>query len=158
MREVLNLLLKDSYTLSQLKKRLKIIKSELSIRLFGGQTLEPLTASDLQWFNSLPGSFKDSFSKDNLSILMTDLGNIINNYPVLTIYLPFEPDEATSDQTGMKARELFGQDLLLDIKSNPVLIAGCALSWKGIYKDYSLHAKIAERRLAILQSFKRFLR
>lgn len=156
--DFLNILLKENYTLSQLKSRLKIIKSQLSKKFFGGEEGEVLTSKDSAWFNSLPKEAIGKFNKDNLSQLLTDLANKINNLEILTIYLSFEADDDVLDQIGQKARETVGKILVLDIKYNPSLIAGCALSWKGIYKDYSLHSRIGERRLAISQAFKKFLR
>ena len=157
MENILNTILKNTYTLSQFRKRLKLIDSYFQQKFFQGLG-EPLTAEDAQWFNSLPKSFSDNFTKDNLSEIINKLTETINTMPILTIFLTFEANDKILDQIGPKVRTTFGNNFLIDIKYNPNLIAGCALSWKGIYKDYSLQAIIEERKLAILQSFKKFLR
>lgn len=158
MNPILNIILKNTYTVFQFKRRLKLLQSYYQQKFFQAATVEILPAQDTEWFNSLPKSFADSFNKNNLSENLTNLINKINTMPVVTLYLPFEANEETLDQIGIKVRSFFGPTLLLDIKYNPVLIAGCALSWKGIYKDYSLRSRIDEKKPVILESFKKFLR
>lgn len=156
---LLNIILKTTYTLSQYKKKIKALNASLSGKFFqGNKQIEDLSPKDSDWLKNLSQEFLDSFTKDNLSTLITSLNSQIDKMPILTIYLPFEASEEILDQIGLKARSNFGAHFLIDIKYNPLLIAGCALSWKGIYKDYSLHQKITERRLPIMQSFKKFLR
>lgn len=78
--------------------------------------------------------------------------------PVLLIYIAFEADDQTIYQIGMNLKKSFTSITLFDIKVNPALIAGCALSFGGIYRDYSLKAKIEDKKSEILESFKKFLR
>lgn len=158
MDQILAVILKDTYSLSQLKKRLQILQSTFQQQFFHSQATENLTPKDNQWLKSLPKSFIAAFNKDNLTQNLSSLSSKINSTSILTLYLPIDVSDEILDQIGNKVRQNFGANFLIDIKYNPILIAGCALSWKGIYKDYSLHSKIAERRLAILQSFKKFLR
>jgi len=168
MNNILATILKDTYSLSQLKHRLRILKSNLLKTFFGGitstseeskPTSEVTHPEDSNWLKSLPQSFYQQFNKDNVYQIFSDLEKMTTNLPILTMYLAFEPDEATLNQLGTFVRQTFNFPLLLlDIKINPNLIAGTALVWKGIYKDYSLHAKIEEKRNEISQGFKRFLR
>ena len=158
MNDLLTIILKETYTLSQLKKRLKILEYYFQQKFFHASQNTDLSPKDTVWFNALPKSFLDTFNKDNLSQNLNNLTNKTKVLPILVIYLAFEADEQIIEQIGAKARSIFGPTLLLDIKYNTTLIAGCALSWKGVYKDYSLHEKIEERKLAILQNFKKFLR
>ena len=41
---------------------------------------------------------------------------------------------------------------------DPRLIAGAALVWKGVYRDYSLRAKLEQKRQELLEEFRKFLR
>lgn len=157
MNDLLNFLLKDSFTLSQLKNRLRILRSALSVKFYGGSQLEKPPLEESSWLNSLPESFLQSFNKDNLSEIIEGLETQINKLEVLTIFLPFDTTDEGLTQIGIYTRNTFGKVLLLDIKYNPLLIAGCAMSWKGIYKDYSLHSKIQERKQTIIENFKKFL-
>lgn len=160
MDDILATILKNTYSLSSLKHRLRVLKTYLTQQFFGstGETPPPLT-EDLNWLKSLPPDFYQKFTKDNVYDTLATLDKTITGLQMLTIYLTFEPDEATLNELGTKARATFGLPaLLLDIKLDPALIAGAALSWKGRLQDYSLRAKLAEKRSEISESFRRFLR
>lgn len=156
--QILNIILKDTYTLSSLKHRVRILKSHLNKKFFGEAEKEPLEDSDAKWLDSLPPQFFEKFTKDNALSEISELDGKINQIKPLTLYLAFEVNEQVSLAIGLRVRELFQPDVLLDIKLNPALLAGCALVWKGIYKDYSLKAMIEARKTEILESFKKFLR
>lgn len=158
MDEMLNVILKDTYTQTQLKHRVRILKSYIEQVLFAGVN-EPLNQPDLGWLKSLPADFYQKFNKDDAAGIFAKLEQDLAKLAVLTVHLPFDADETVHSQLGSFARRTFGQTiLLLDIKYDPSLIAGCALSWKGIYKDYSLKAKIGEKKAEILQSIGKYLR
>ncbi len=158
MIDILNIILKDTYTVSQLKRRVRMLQYYFQQKFFQSAINEAISPEDAAWFKTLPASFLNLFNKDNLSQIIAQLSSQINKMPVITVFLPFEASEGTLDQIGIKARSLFNPALVLDIKYNPSLTAGCAISWKGIYKDFSLHSRIEERKPAILESFKKFLR
>lgn len=161
MDEILTIILKDTYSLSQLKHRLRILKSNLLKTFFGGESNQALslTAQDLNWLRNLPESFYQKFTKDNIYQILSDLEKGIPNLPTLTMYLTFEPDDATLGQLGSVTRKTFSSpSLILDIKLDLNLIAGVALVWKGVYKDYSLRSKIESRKAEIFEGFKKFLR
>lgn len=158
MNDILTTILKDTYTLTQLKHRLNILKFYLLNSFFGGQAQESWSPPDLNWLKSLPTPIYQQFNKDNVYQIFTDLESKINQFQPLIIYLTFEPDDAAMAQIGAFARKTFKDLLLLDTKFDPNLIAGAALVWKGVYKDYSLRAKIEESKLEMLDSFKKFLR
>lgn len=155
----LTVILQDTYTLSQLKHKVKLLKNYLTHNFFTtGTNLKDAGVADLTWLKSLNHTFYQNFTKDNINIVFADLESQLNKLPILNIYLTFEPDQSTISSIGARSRKLFGSTLLLDIKFDPSLIAGAALVWKGIYKDYSLRAKIEEKKTEILTGFKKYLR
>ncbi|MCR4305577.1 MAG: F0F1 ATP synthase subunit delta [Candidatus Daviesbacteria bacterium] len=180
MDDILAAILKDTYSLTQYKHRVMILKAHLVQSFFGGgPTLHlpgegQVTASthlegvasevnlggqDTAWLNSLPESFYKQFTKDNVYDIFSNLEKQSNTLQVLTLYLTFEPDDATLNQIGTRARTAFGfPALVLDIKLNPNLIAGTTLSWKGRMRDYSLKAKLEEKRQELSEEFRKFLR
>lgn len=158
MNQILTTILQNTYTLTQLKHRLNILKSFLINSFFSNQTQVSLPPSDLNWLKSLPPSFYQQFNKDNVYQIFADLENNIKSLQPLIVYLSFEADDSSTSQIGIFARKTFGSILLLDTKFDPNLIAGVALSFKGIYRDYSLRAKIEERKAEILEEFKKYLR
>lgn len=158
-QEILNAIFKDTYSLAQLKHRVNILKSNLCKAFFNGsgETVQ-LSVQDSNWLKSLPESFYKKFNKDNVYKIFTDIEKETVTLPVLTLHLTFEPDDAALSQIGAFARKTFGIPLILDIKLDPQLIAGAALAWKGVMRDYSLRAKIEEKKAEITEGFKKFLR
>ena len=152
----LDIFLKDTYTLSDLKARSRALHSYFSRIFFGGA--DSLADRDMLWINALPKDFLAKFDKDNSSRQISALENKIKELPLLTLYLPFEASEEAIRIIGSMTRQLFQSQLLLDIKYDPTLLAGVALVWKGVYKDYSLRSRIEERKKEISDSFKKFLR
>lgn len=63
----------------------------------------------------------------------------------LYLYLPVEFPQETLKEIVAKLRQDFGVNMLLEIKLDRDLIGGCALSYKGVYKDYSLRSRFAEK-------------
>ena len=155
MSDILTTILNNTYTLTQLKHRVLVLKSYLEQQFF--MTDKAQTQPDL-WIKTLPTDFLTKFNKDNLSSIFQGLEEEIQKIQALTLYLTFDPDETTIMSIGEFVRRTFGSLILLDIKYNPNLIAGAAIVWKGIYKDYSLRSKIEQKKPEVLQSFKQFLR
>ena len=159
MDDISAVILKDTYSLAQFKHRVKILKSTLLKTFFNSNAQnQPLSPEDLNWLKSLPVDFYQKFNKDNVYQIFTDLEAKTTKLPTLTMYLTFEPDDITIDQIGAYTRRTFSSMMMLDIKFDPQLIAGTALVWKGMYKDYSLRTRINSKKEEILQEFKKFLR
>lgn len=157
--DLLNTLLNTTYTQNQLKHRLRILRLYLLKAFFGSQEGQNLDPRDLGWLSSLPFPFYKNFTKDNTYQILDDLENQAEKLPTLTIYLPIEATDNVCLQVGSYARKAFQHPtLLLETKFNPALIAGAALSWKGLYRDYSLKTKIESKSQEILQGFRKFLR
>lgn len=159
MSGILEAILKDTFTLTQFKTRVRLLKNYLLKTFFGGeiQSLQP-SIQDLTWLKSLSPSFYQKFNKDNVYSEFSSLEQESSKLKILTIYITFEADDDSLRQTGIFARKMFGSSMLLDIKLNPNLIGGAALVWKGVYRDYSVLSKIEAKKAEILESFKKFLR
>lgn len=158
MDNILETILKETYSLSLLKHRMRILKSYLTQKLFGSQKAV-FSQADLNWLNSKDQTFYQEFTRENVYQLLNELEKQLNQMVPLVIYFPFEANDETLAQIGNFTRTIFAKpNLLLEAKFDPKLIAGCALSFKGIYKDYSLRAKIEQKKGEILESFKKFSR
>ncbi len=159
MDEILTTILKDTYSLSQLKHRLRVLKTNLLRAFFSTGEAVSLSPEDLRWLQSLPPQFYQKFTKDNIYKIFSDLDDASLNLSTLTLYLSFEPDYAALAQVGSFARRIFNSPaMLLDVKLDPNLIAGTALSWKGVYKDYSLRSQLALKKGELWEEFKKFRR
>lgn len=159
MDEILAAILKDTYSLSQLKHRLRILKNNLLQNFFGKSGEGSTSPEELSWLKTLPPAFYQKFTKDNVYEIFSGLDSGALKLNTLTLYLSFTPDDSTIAEIGSFARKSFGTPaLLLDIKLDPRLIAGTALSWKGVYKDYSLRAQLTVKKQELWEEFKKFLR
>lgn len=158
MNDILDTILKDTFTELQLKHRLRVLKSHLLKALFGGkQTL--LSGDDLNWLGSLSPTLMQTFNKDNVYQIFDEVEKQLAKLPVLTIYLPIASTDNICLQIGSFARQTFqNPKIILLTKYDPTLIAGAALVWKGVYRDYSLRSRIEGRKEEILGNFKKFLR
>ncbi len=153
--DILSIILTNTYSINQLKHRLGLLKTYLEGQIFGIE--KPIPQTD-PWINALDKNLLSGFNKDNLTLTFENLHTQIASLEVLTLYLTFEPDETTLTQLGEYVRKTFNRMVLLDTKYDPNLIAGAALVWKGLYKDFSLRSKIEEKKGEILTSFQAFLR
>lgn len=159
MDGILEIILKDTFTQNLLKHRVLIAKSYLLKAVFGNVHSMELDQKDMDWLNSLPDSFYKKFNKDNIYQIFEDLEKRIDLLPTIIIYIPIESTDEVSSKICSFVRKTYQNPLIiLNIKYNPTLIAGCAISWKGIYRDYSLKSKIEERKNEVYESFRKFLR
>ncbi len=159
MNDILNTILKDTYTLSSLKHRIRVLKAYLISQIFTDQKqTQELGSKDVIWLRSLGGDFYKQFNKDNIYPIFEGIENKVKDLEPLYIYLPFELDDQTTGSVGQMVRKSLGKPLLYETKFDPNLVAGCAMSFKGVYKDYSLHSRIEEKKQEISESFKKFLR
>ena len=159
MNNVLDIFLKDTFTQTQLRHRMRVLKSHLLKALFGSQDEGKLSSADLTWLGSLPEEFLKGFNKDSIYKIFDDLNKQIDNIPVLTVYMAIPSSDNVNLQIGAYVRKAFGNpNLVIDSKYDPNLIAGAAVAWKGMYRDYSLRSTIDARKEDILGSFKKYLK
>lgn len=158
--QILEKILEDNFTLSELRHRIHVLRFYLNKRLFGNDTTEfdSQVRVEAGWFYKLGEPFFNQFNKANLSQIFDALEAEVSNLPVLTIYFAFEPGRDELHRIGDFLRKNFGPKFIFDAKFDPTLIAGCAFVWKGGYKDYSLRARVAENRQQILETIKGGLR
>lgn len=157
---ILDQILKNTYTVDRLKKRVKALKTALTEEYFGGgdETNLNLDKQEKEWLKSLPADFLKNFNKDDFNEIFSSLESQISSLKPLTVYLAFEPEEKELSEIAGFVRTNFLKNLLLDVKLDPSLIGGCALIWNGIYKDYSLRARLEGNKEQILGEFKQFLK
>lgn len=157
MNDILNLMMENTYTLPDLKHRLRILKEYLEAQVFSKNTSLSFDPEDSAWLNSLPSGLFSQFNKDNLPDIFTTLEQTIDKISPLTLYLSFEPNKEIVSAISAWLRQNLSQKPILEIKFDPGLIGGCALVKDGIYKDYSLKARIEEQKEVILTEFKKYI-
>lgn len=158
MNNLLETILKDCFTLARLQRRVRILKSFLENKLFSNNTPTNIEEADMNWLKSLGEPFFSQFNQNNLYQIFTDTEAQISKLSPLIIYFPFTIDNQTEVQIGSFIRKLFPTIYLFDAKFDPNLIAGCSISWRGVLKDYSLRARVEEKKTEILSGFKKYVR
>lgn len=157
MSQNLETILLKTFTLPDLKHRLRILKAHLEAQVFGQTSPQTLSPEDSNWLNSLPPEFFKSFNKDNLSTIFQALEQEVNKISSLVLYLSFEPDKEALSSISSWLRQNLTQTPILEIKLDPGLIGGAALVKDGVYKDYSLRARIEDQKEVILAEFKKYI-
>ncbi len=66
----------------------------------------------------------------------------------LYFYLPFELPEEEILKISSKLRRDYGKQFLIETRVDPQLLGGCALSYKGVYKDYSLKDRLNKTKIS----------
>lgn len=151
---LLETILETTYTLHDLKHRVRVLRSYLELKLFGNESAD-FPAEDMAWLSSLPQDFFSQFQKEKLTSIFTSLEQQINQINPLTIYLAFKPEVAEIAQIYSWVRQNLTTKVVIETKFDPSLIGGVALVWNGVYKDYSLKAKIESQNPQLMEEFKK---
>lgn len=167
---LLDQILAETYTKTQVIKYLHLVRDFVNLKIFGSDQdtsaealhnkfLAPQLSILQQFFNSDPLSIKRDyllkiFPPDHFSGLFQKAEQAISQIEPLVIYSPIPLPETEVSLIGQSLRQSYGPHFLIDLKSDPSLIAGPALVWKGIYKDYSIRQKVKENRPMILKFLK----
>jgi hypothetical protein len=154
MSPLLETILHSTYTLHDLKHRVRILHQVVEGQIFGnGDTM--LLAEDVNWLRTLPEDFFKQFEKDKFSSIFENLEIEVNKINPLTIYLAFEPGKPEIEAINSWVRQNLQTKVVIETKLDPSLMGGVALVWNGVYKDYSLKAKIAAEEAQIIEEFKK---
>lgn len=145
------------YTQSEAARALRIIKDYLNQRFFSKPpTPKPPSPQQTSLINQLGQSFFDHFQADKLADQITELEEEINQTKLVTIYLPLEMPPQELERLGQWIKANLGAQTLFEPKLDPSLIGGCALSLKGVYKDYSLRQLLKDNHEAVMKSLTSF--
>ena len=160
MNQLLTTFLAATYSLPQARSRLVTLKNYLLGQFFNYKmdSNHPLGPEEMAWLNQLGNDFYKNFNKINMYQVLASLEKEIKKIQPVIIYLPFEMPLSDRKQLGIWLRANISPTTIFDLKFDPNLIAGCALSNRGTYKDYSLRDKIDKRRAEVISSMKGFLK
>lgn len=112
---------------------------------------------DLKFFLELDPGFFERFKKDNVNTLLPQLNKAINTDQICLVYLPFEIPEPEIEKLGLWFKNISPLQLI-EIKYDGGLIGGVALSYKGIYKDFSLRERMKKNQTKIIETLLMFKR
>lgn len=156
---LLDKILLGTYTYTDALRRVRTLKQYLLNQVFASALTNFSAASeaDNAWLSGLGAEVYSQFTQQNIYTLSDQLEAEIKKITPLIMYLPFEIPMGEVVRVGMKLRQEHGKRFLVEFRIDPNLIAGPALVWNSIYKDYSIRAKIEENRSQILDIIKSYL-
>lgn len=123
--ELFNYLLNHNYTKSDLLGSVRLLRQAVEKDLYKNDDKKKL-------FHSLPTLGEDPYSK------IEEYTKKIKELPELTLFLSFTPDEPNLAMLINWLRKEVNPSLLVNIKLEPHLGAGCAFIIDGVYHDYSI--------------------
>lgn len=158
IQKVLETILSDAYTQALALRRLRALREFVIAKLFkeGSDISSRIDQEDLIWLKDQDPYFYRLFKRDIAYQILDQAEEEIKKIQPLVIFLPFDLPLPEIKKMGQQLRKNYGKYFLIDIKSDPDLIAGAALSWKGVYKDYSLRQRVSSQREEILEKLKGF--
>ncbi|MFA5932487.1 MAG: F0F1 ATP synthase subunit delta [Microgenomates group bacterium] len=162
--DLLTIILSDTYIKNQAEKKVLALKNYLLSSLFteGKKTMTAKTTADNPeldiWIKSLDEKIIKGITPQNVYSVFDKTEADIKAVEPLVLYLPYDLPGEEITQIGRMLRKDYGPKFLIEVTIDPNLIAGCALSYKGIYKDYSVKQRISDNKEAILKSFKQYVK
>lgn len=158
---LLDNILANNYTQGEALRRLRVLKSIMISKLFGGSadiSQKDISDIDQGWLKTMETKLIDVINKKDVYKTFAQTEEQIKKIKTLVIYLPFDIPEHEIIRLGEKIRSDFGKNFLMELKYDPNLIAGAALVWNGVMKDYSVRQQINQNRQTILEAFKEYIR
>lgn len=160
---LLDVILSDTFVKNAALKKTAALKDYLLKRVFSeNQTPLEKTGNEdpeiSKWVLNLDPAVYSGINPQNIYTVFDNLEKSIKGLEPLVIYLPYELPEEQITEIGQKLRSDYGKNFLMDIQIDPSLIAGAALSYKGIYKDTSVKQKIMDQRKEVLAEFRKYIK
>lgn len=135
--DVLPQLLTTTHTTAQWQTNMSRLRGMLEGRFF-----QPETSSDKSQLlfsdTTLPEEFLSSFTKENMYDRLKEIEDLGQSLPRLFLTVALELPEEKVAELGRWARENIAKNLLLDLKQDHSLLAGCVFTWQDREHNYSL--------------------
>lgn len=153
-------ILKDTYTLESFKKRVMALKLRIEKKIFRSSEIGKSNLYQAEgWAENFDKKILDEVTPDNFREVFERIDTFISGSTTLSIYFVFIPDEEQLKDVGEWLRKsLKNPKLIFGVKTDPNLIGGCAIVYKGVYKDYSLKARIEANKEKLVGQFRGYLR
>ena len=172
-------IMKTTFTKNQLLRRIRLLNDFISFRLFRPEGIQSkdlreqimkffathskgsageldVIAQEADWLNSLEESFFARFTKENFNVAFDSLEKELSNAVPVILYLPFFMPEVRQLEVGKWFKDNIGPHMLFETNFNPNLVGGCAVSYRGEMRDYSILGKIDANKQLIINNLKSF--
>lgn len=160
--KLLDYIIASSLTQNEILERIQLLKDALERKMFGADPSseqDPLSSpANREWLNGFDPRLLEGITKNNIDTVVAKLVEAVKGITPLVVFLPFEIPRPELARFITSLRQNYGPNLMVEIKLDPNLIAGAALVWKGVYKDYSIHQRISDNRNQIIEMFQKYIR
>jgi hypothetical protein len=158
-------MLHNTYTTDDLVERLALMRKYYGQRLFSGaanaslhdalksecstHTIEALTTWETRFTTE---GISPLVVYEALDAVEEDLAGI----PAVTFYVPIHFGPEHIERFGRWFRENVQPNILLTVRTDPRMVGGCGVIWKGTYYDLSLRYYVTARRNDIVKMFDKY--
>ena len=155
---LLERMLANTYTTSEIYKRLLVLEDMLQHSLFEkkadsadrekhlySQYQTPSERSSAEGVAAWGKEVFDAFNKENLNAQMQSLKNSIEELPRLVVYAPVTFEAKHTEEIGSWCRKNIEGRLLLDLRIDPQSAGGCMFVWHDTLHDFSLRYFLKKR-------------
>lgn len=151
-------ILKDTFTLHILNKRVRILKDFFDSKLFNSKPTYPynLSNTDKLWLEEVSNKISPFINRETSASIFSGLDKKLQTLTPLLIYISFELPDIEIPKLGYYLRKDYGNEFLFDIKVDTTLLGGCSFVWNGSQKDYSLKKTIEDKKEDILEDIRVF--
>lgn len=146
--KLLSAILKSAYTQAQAHRAVALLRSYLEQHFYNSDNqLDPqayflnlkLSPDDQLLIKGWPDEVYQFFkSPDLVYPTLHALTQALDSLPRLDLYLPFAPTPEGLIRYGSWLRKEIDEQLVIDIRLDPLTFGGCAVVWRGIRHDLSL--------------------
>jgi len=169
-------ILQETYTRPQLIRRIRVLRDFLSFSLYEHpesrqnpiqkqvddylalrQVKMPNDNSGFRekdWLASLGQDFYNQVNPELFARFFSELDESMKSAEPVILYIPVELSDRDLAQIGSWFKHNVSVGIILETRMDPNLIGGCALTYQGIYKDFSLRRNIAENHQVILDNLR----
>lgn len=159
MDKLLKKFLENTYSVTQARNRLMLLRNLLQKKYYNSSNVfKGPTPSEKEWIESLGDEFFSSFNQSNIDQALLELQKAVGELDKIMISIAFEIPEDEVEKLGIWVRQNFKTRVILDFKYDLSLIAGCALFWKGNFRDFSVRSNIDKNRAQVLSTLTKFVR
>jgi hypothetical protein len=152
---ILTLFLKYSPTEGELVRNLNLVKIFLEQYYFieGHENsfektitrvrdLENVTETDLKLLTDIANHHLPFFTKESFYQALDSLGRTLYRLPRIVLQIPVRLDYSSLQKISQWIRSNVSANTLLHIQINPLLVAGCGISWNSMRSEFSVDEKI----------------
>ena len=107
---------------------------------------------DLKFIYDLGPEYLNQFKPNALKDALQDIEQAITSAKIVIVSLALELPDPEITKLGQFIKTNSGPQVLIEIQYDPALIGGCALSYNGVYRDFSIRRKIEENKKGILNT------